>query len=298
MKRFFLLIVASLMISLTLPSIASANSAASLVNTGKSFLGVKYKYGGTTAAGFDCSGYTQVVFKKSGVSIPRTTGAQYSTGTPVAKSNLKTGDLVFFNTSGRGVSHVGIYVGSNNFMHASTSQGVMISSINDPYYWGSRYVGARRVANLSTETASSAASTPAVQLPTRGDVAELLSKELGLSGDAASTLFKDVSTNHPQAADIHAVAIAGIFSGNGGNFNPSDNLTRAEMAKVLVEAFGLTGSSNVSFNDVAADNWANPYIQTLYALDITKGLGNGNFGVNDKVTSSQLKMFIERIQNK
>lgn len=283
--------------ALVLPSMASANSASSLVNNGKSFLGVKYKYGGTTAAGFDCSGYTQVVFQKTGVSIPRTTGGQFATGTPVAKSNLETGDLVFFNTMGKGVSHVGIYVGSNNFMHASTSQGVTISSLNDPYYWGNKYIGARRVANFSTQAASSTVSKPSVSLPTRGDVAEMLSKELGLTGDSAETFFKDVSTNHPQLADINAVTIAGIFSGNNGNFNPNENLTRAEMAKVLVEAFSLSGSSNVAFKDVAASNWANPYIQTLYALDITRGYGNGNFGVNDKVTSSQLKLFIDRIKN-
>lgn len=287
------------MISTAVPSTASASSAASLVDSARSFLGVKYVYGGTTSSGFDCSGYTQVVFKKAGISIPRTTGSQYATGKAVAKSNLQTGDLVFFNTSGRGVSHVGIYVGSNNFIHASTSQGVMISSINDPHYWGSRYVGARRVKDFSATVATPSASKPkpVEVLPTRSDVAELLTKQLGLAGDSAGTSFNDVATNHPQLSDINAVAAAGIFSGNAGNFNPDSNLTRAEMAKVLVEAFGLTGSSTVAFQDVAASNWANPYIQTLYALDITRGYGDGKFGVNDKVTQSQLQIFIDRINN-
>ena len=296
MKRFFFLLLASLMISTAVPSMASASSAATLVDSARSYLGVKYVYGGTTSSGFDCSGFTQASFKKAGISIPRTTGSQYATGSAVAKSNLQTGDLVFFNTSGRGVSHVGIYVGSNNFIHASTSRGVMISSINDPHYWGSRYVGARRVKDLSTVTPAKV-SQPAVTLPTRADVAEMLSNKLNLSGHSTGTTFKDVATNHPQLSDINAVAAAGIFSGNAGNFNPDSHLTRAEMAKVLVEAFNLTGTSNVAFKDVAANNWANPYIQTLYALDITRGYGNGNFGVNDKVTRSQLKMFIERINN-
>lgn len=293
MKRFFFLILASLMIFTAVPtSSASASSAASLVSNAKSFLGVKYVYGGTTSSGFDCSGYTQAVFKKTGVSIPRTTGSQYATGKAVAKSNLQTGDLVFFNTNGRGVSHVGIYVGSNNFIHASTSRGVMISSINDPYYWGKRYIGARRIKDFSTPVAP---KPPVEVLPTRADVAELLATELGLTGNSAETLFNDVASDHPQLSDINAVTVAGIFSGNNGNFNPNANLTRAEMAKVLVEAFGLTGSSNATFKDVNPSNWANPYIQTLYALDITRGLGDGNFGVNDKVTIGQLKTFIERI---
>ena len=74
----------------------------------------------------------------------------YNQGTYVAKSNLQVGDLIFFNTTGK-VSHVGIYVGSGKFAHASTSKGVMVSAVNDPHYWGSRYVGAKRVANTASK---------------------------------------------------------------------------------------------------------------------------------------------------
>ncbi|MDW0114026.1 NlpC/P60 family protein [Sporosarcina saromensis] len=134
---------------------ASVNSS-SLVNTSKQYISTPYVYGGSTPSGFDCSGYTQYVFKKEGVSIPRTTNDQYARGTAVSKSNLQTGDLVFFKTFGsRPVSHVGIYIGSGKFIHASTSKGVMISSVNDPYYWGSRYVGAKRITDVSSVTQTS-----------------------------------------------------------------------------------------------------------------------------------------------
>jgi cell wall-associated NlpC family hydrolase len=124
--------------------------ASSMVNTAKSLTGIKYVYGGTTTNGFDCSGYVNFVFNKHGVSTARTASGMYGSGSSVSKSNLETGDLVFFNTSGRGVSHVGIYIGDGNFSHASTSKGVMISKLNDPYYWGSRYVGAKRLSGTNS----------------------------------------------------------------------------------------------------------------------------------------------------
>ncbi len=137
-------IFACLLLMSATPAMASASSASTLVNIAHGYIGSPYSYGGTTSAGFDCSGFTQRVFSDGGSSIPRTTGAQFGVGASVAKGNLQPGDLVFFNTNGIGVSHVGIYIGSNNFIHASSSRGVMISSIYDPHYWGSRYIGARR----------------------------------------------------------------------------------------------------------------------------------------------------------
>jgi cell wall-associated NlpC family hydrolase len=127
---------------------ASTLTAEQLQTTAKQFIGVKYSYGGTTTAGFDCSGYVRHVYNKVGVSLPRTSKSMYGTGSAVKKSNLKAGDLVFFNTSGKGISHVGIYIGSNKFIHSMTGKGVTITDINDKWYWGSRYVGAKRVANV------------------------------------------------------------------------------------------------------------------------------------------------------
>ncbi|MFE9279264.1 C40 family peptidase [Paenibacillus glucanolyticus] len=124
--------------------------ADSKLNTAiKPAIGVSYKTGGTTTNGFDCSGFTTYVYKKLGLSLPRTSTAQYKVGTAVSKSNLKAGDLVFFNTSGKGVSHVGIYVGGGKFAHSSSSRGVIVSPLSQSYY-AQRYVGAKRVMSQST----------------------------------------------------------------------------------------------------------------------------------------------------
>lgn len=130
---------------------SAANITSSQLSTeAKKYLGIKYRSAGTTTKGFDCSGYVQYVYKKLGVNLPRTSKSMYSKGTAVKKNNLKPGDLVFFNTSGKGVSHVGIYIGQGNFIHSSSSKGVSIASVNDKYYWGSRYVGAKRVTTVKT----------------------------------------------------------------------------------------------------------------------------------------------------
>lgn len=105
------------------------------------FLGVPYVFGGTTASGFDCSGFVQHVFAMLGVDLPRTADAQYDAGHP-AVGGPRAGDLVFFDTYG-GVSHVGIYLGNGQFVHASSSRGVMVSRLSDEY-WAARYVGAKR----------------------------------------------------------------------------------------------------------------------------------------------------------
>ncbi len=107
-------------------------------------LGTTYKTGGISTNGFDCSGFTKYVFKNLGLALPRTSKAQYSVGTAVSRNNMRPGDLVFFNTTGAGISHVGIFVGSGKFAQSSSSHGVIISSLNENY-WANRYVGAKRV---------------------------------------------------------------------------------------------------------------------------------------------------------
>lgn len=137
---------------------ADAASVSQLESVSKKYLGVKYKYGGTSVStGFDCSGYTQKVFKDLGITIPRTTGSQMSKGTSVSKANLKPGDLVFFNTSGKGVSHVGIYIGNNQFIHSATG-GVQVTSLNNSY-WKTRYMSAKRVTNFDTGQAKKTTNT-------------------------------------------------------------------------------------------------------------------------------------------
>lgn len=117
-----------------------------VVNYAYKFLGKPYVYGATGPNAFDCSGLTQYVYNKFGVNISRTTYTQINEGTKVNRSDLKAGDLVFFNTEGS-ISHVGIYIGNGEFIHAPRSgKPVMVSSLSDGYY-AKKYATARRIFN-------------------------------------------------------------------------------------------------------------------------------------------------------
>ena len=106
--------------------------------------GTRYRYGGTTKSGVDCSAFVQAVYLSAfAVSLPRTARDQYRNSRIISATEMKTGDLVFFNTTG-GISHVGIYLQNNKFIHASTSQGVTVSDMFDPYYLR-RFIGIGRI---------------------------------------------------------------------------------------------------------------------------------------------------------
>jgi len=110
-----------------------------------SFLGIRYRFGGETRRGIDCSSFVQQVFRELSVELPRTAREQYKVGTDVPPENLQKGDLIFFRTYARFPSHVGIYLGDNKMIHASSgSRKVIISSMNTPYY-RARYIGAKRI---------------------------------------------------------------------------------------------------------------------------------------------------------
>lgn len=121
----------------------SVEVADKIIAIGKSKLGSPYVFGSSGPNSFDCSGFTSYVFAQAGISLPRVASSQAYGGKRVSKANLQKGDLVFFNTFG-GISHVGIYIGSGNFIHASSyNSGVTISNLNDSYY-APRYVTAAR----------------------------------------------------------------------------------------------------------------------------------------------------------
>lgn len=118
-------------------------------NTALSFLGVKYRFGGSgPASGFDCSGLVNYAAEQSlGLKLPRRSAELARLGESIKRPNLQKGDLVFFNTSGKRFSHVGIYVGDNKFVHAPRSGAVVRIEDMSINYWKSRYNGARRLAS-------------------------------------------------------------------------------------------------------------------------------------------------------
>ena len=126
----------------------TSGSADELIGNAMGLLGVAYRYGGTSVStGFDCSGFMQHIFKRAmGINLPRTSAEQAQMGTPVARSELQPGDMVFFRTlGGSRISHVGLYIGNDRFIHAPrTGKNIEITSLSHKY-WSGKYACARRV---------------------------------------------------------------------------------------------------------------------------------------------------------
>ena len=124
---------------------ATSNLRGPIAQLALSMVGVRYRYGGADpTSGFDCSGLVYYTYTSNGHAVPRTSREQFSAARGIPLAQAVEGDLVFFNTNGRGVSHVGVYLGNNKFIHASVSRGVMVSGLFEPYYI-KRYIGAGRI---------------------------------------------------------------------------------------------------------------------------------------------------------
>jgi cell wall-associated NlpC family hydrolase len=122
---------------------AASPGAAALLNA-QSRIGTPYRYGGSGPDAFDCSGLVAYAYRQAGVTLPRTAAQQYALARPVPRAELRPGDLVFFRWSGREVSHVGIYAGDGQFVHAPQTGGqVRTASLDDGWY-RERYAGAGR----------------------------------------------------------------------------------------------------------------------------------------------------------
>jgi cell wall-associated NlpC family hydrolase len=116
-----------------------------VVGTALSLRGAPYRSGGSDPSGFDCSGFVAYVFAQQGVYMPRTVTEQYARGQAVGMDAVSAGDLVFFSTAAAGVSHVGIAISRDQFVHAPSSSGVVRVESLSASYWSSRFVGTRRI---------------------------------------------------------------------------------------------------------------------------------------------------------
>lgn len=122
-----------------------------LKKTAYGFLGIRYRFGGSSSKGIDCSSFVQQVFRQLDVSLPRTAREQFEIGADVAPGDLQKGDLVFFRTYAPYASHVGIYLGEKKMIHASSrDRRVVISTMNTPYY-RARFLGAKRISKINPD---------------------------------------------------------------------------------------------------------------------------------------------------
>ncbi len=125
-------------------SLSEHDARRGVLDEAERWIGTPYLYGGTGRNGVDCSGFVCNVFRTVSVQLPRTSVEISKGGTAVDVNHALPGDLVFFNTSGSGVSHVGIVVADDAFIHASTSNGVTVSRLSEPYY-ADHFMFARRI---------------------------------------------------------------------------------------------------------------------------------------------------------
>jgi cell wall-associated NlpC family hydrolase len=135
-------------LALAEPASAATDESNKLVEIGKEYIGAPYRMGGLVKnvepVAFDCSLFTQHVYAALGVELPRTSKAQSNAGEKVDRGSISQGDLLFFRTNGKSISHVAIYVGNGKMIHASSNHGVTITDMNSSY-WKKRFVTARRV---------------------------------------------------------------------------------------------------------------------------------------------------------
>jgi len=121
-------------------------AASEVIARAAAYTGAAYRSGGSSPTGFDCSGFVQYVYAELGVSLPRTVRDQFAQGRKIKDAALQPGDLVFFRTEGSRVSHVGLWTGDGDFIHApNTRSQVRRDRLAEGSYWGERYAGARRV---------------------------------------------------------------------------------------------------------------------------------------------------------
>lgn len=239
------------------------------------FKDVPYLYGGTTAEGFDCSGFILYVFNHFGISLPRTSEEQYAIGIPVERSELQVGDLVYFsNTYKEGISHSGIYVGNNDFISATSSAGVQVVSL-DNVYWNAHYTGAKRLLLEEGMVAGGKVEDP-----------------------GAALSFHDISASHFAYDAIIELTSNEIISGySDGSFRPSDSVTRGQAAAIINRILKHTPKNSVYFSDVDSKNRFAKDIAAIKELGVINGFPDGTFRPNDTMTRAQMAVIVKNAFN-
>lgn len=242
----------------------------------RQFIDTPYLWGGTTPAGFDCSGYIRYVYSNLGIDLPRTTEAQFKAGKTIAQKDLQAGDLVFFeNTYKEGISHSGIYLGDNMFISAE-SKGVAISKLVSHPYWGPKYAGAKRVTAEANAFVSDLAIKPIPPV----------------------NKFTDLQESHPAYKAILDLSSKGVINGYlDTTFKPEESITRGQAAAMLNRVLKLTVKEAVHFTDVGKDNKFSADITAMSNTGILQGYETGAFGINDQLTRVQLAVIIDRAFN-
>lgn len=260
--------------AIAFPSLHAKASTNSLVEFAKSYEGTPYKFGGNTPeTGFDCSGFIVYVFNHFNISLPRTSEGQFNYGVPVDASDLQPGDLLFFkDTYKPGISHAGIYLGNNEFISAENeTRGVAKAKLFSHPYWEPRFVGAKRMIG----------SAPAPAVPS-----------------LPQTAFNDVTPDHLAYNAILNLSGNGIINGFPNNqFKPEDTITRGQAAAMLNRVLKLTPKNEVNFKDVDSKHQFAAHIAAMNEADILKGYEDGRFGLEDKLTRTQLAVIIDRAFN-
>lgn len=317
MKKYVNLLLVMFIIISLLPGKGqvASNLGEEIVAIANQYEGIPYQFGGTTTAGFDCSGYTVYVYNQVGITLPRTAEGQFNVGTSIEKEDLQMGDLVYFeNTYKEGISHVGIYIGENEFISA-TNSGVKIYTL-DNSYWNPKYVGAKRVIeqqelieykdfsdshyafdavqNLSSQGVISGYADgtfrPDVAV-TRGQAATMINRVLKYVPKNNAPSYTDVTSGHIFATDIAAMKELGIINGfKDETFRPDETLTRAQMAVIVKNAFNLQQSAVISsadssiYTDIASSYWAHDAIVTMKMIDLTSGFKTDLYRPSDQAT--------------
>nr|WP_194950149.1 C40 family peptidase [Anoxybacillus flavithermus] len=305
------------------PSFAYASESYDrLIPLAKKYVGVPYQFGGSSEKGFDCSGFTRHVMSGVGVTLARTTAEQYKQGSEVKKEDLRVGDLVFFETYKKGPSHAGVYIGGNQFIHASSSKGITVTSLDDSYY-KKRYIGARRVlayvqaAGQFQDVGNDFWASKEIEalgkkemvlgyaksyfkpdeVMTRAEAAGLIATYFNFNMNNRKETFSDVPSDHWAVGAVNALVKENIVDRNNKPFQPDEPLTREQLAMWFAEAWKLKRGADVPFTDVKETDAAYDAIEKLVASGIANGYEDGTFRPKETVTRAQFAVFFYRAMN-